>query len=78
MSAFPRDELLDTIPDVREGLTRVERIILKVLHDTQQELGGRSVSTIMLYGRVCEIIDISQDELQRHLQRLTGKLNPPN
>jgi len=70
-------ELKDIIPDARDGLTRVERIILTVLNNTQREMGDRHVSTFMVYGRVCEYIDISQEEFQCHLQRLTGKLNPP-
>ncbi len=73
--------LLDTIPDVRDGLTRTERIILYVLHQTQRELGGRPVPSVMLYGRVCEYLDISEDELQRYLQRLdkglSARLPPP-
>lgn len=64
---------IDRIPDVRDGLTRVERVVLYVLHQTQKERGGRNVPTAMLYGRVVEHIDISVDELQRVLQRLTGK-----
>lgn len=68
-----RDRELDFIPDVRDGLTRVERVVLWVMHETQKELGGRSVPTAMLYGRVVEHVDISVEELQRVLQRLTGK-----
>lgn len=64
---------IDRIPDVRDGLTRVERVVLYVLHQTQKERDGRNVPTAMLYGRVVEYIDISVDELQRVLQRLTGK-----
>jgi hypothetical protein len=63
---------LDTLPDVRDGLTRVERVILYVLAETQRELGGRSVPTAMLYGRVVEHINITEAELQRVLQRLIG------
>jgi hypothetical protein len=59
-----------TLPDVRDGLTQTERTILWVLHNTQRELGGRSVPTAMLYGRVLEYIDISQQELIACLQRL--------
>jgi hypothetical protein len=62
----------DGIPDVRDGLTRVERIVLHVLHQTQRELGGRNVPTSMLYGRVVEHVDLSVEELQRVLQRLVG------
>ena len=66
------DSILDNIPDVRDGLTRKERIILTVLHNTQKERGGRNVPTIMLYGRVLEHIDISEDEFQRIIQKLVG------
>ena len=60
----------DHYPDVRDGLTRTERIVLYVLQQTQQELGGRNVPTAMLYGRVLEVIDMSEAELQGHLDRL--------
>lgn len=63
---------LDDLPDVRDGLTRVERIILYTLHETQRERGGRYVPTAMLYGRVVERIDIGVEEFQRILQRLVG------
>lgn len=64
---------LNDIPDVRDGLNRKERAILYCLHKTQLELNDRNVPTIMLYGRVVELIDISQDEFQQILSRLTGK-----
>ena len=66
--AGPEDEL----PDVRDGLTRVERAVLTALRALQRERGGASVPTAMLYGRVIEIVDISVDELQRVLRRLAG------
>lgn len=62
----------DRIPDVRDGLTRIERVILYVLKQTQDELGGRNVPTAMLYGRVVEHVNISVDEFQRTLARLVG------
>lgn len=62
----------DRIPDARDGLTRVERVILYCLHEAQRERGDRNVPTAMLYGRVVEHIDISVAELQRALQRLIG------
>lgn len=62
----------DVLPDARDGLTRIERIVLHTLHETQRERGDRNVPTAMLYGRVVEKIDISVDELQRVLQRLIG------
>lgn len=65
-----RGEILDNIPDVRDGLTRVERIVLRVLRDAQRGRHGRSVPTAMLYGRVLERMDISEEELQACLARL--------
>jgi hypothetical protein len=41
----------DKIPDVRHGLTREERVVLRVLHETQKERGDRNVPTAMLWGR---------------------------
>lgn len=62
--------LLETIPDARDGLTRTERIILYVLQETQRELNGRNVPTVMLYGRVVEFVNISEAELHVYLDRL--------
>ena len=64
------DSWESNIPDVRDGLTRKERVVLWVLRETQKELRGRNVPTAMLYGRVVEHVDMSVDELQRILQRL--------
>ncbi|MEJ2345576.1 MAG: hypothetical protein P8076_15545 [Gammaproteobacteria bacterium] len=70
---------LNNIPDVRDGLTRTERIVLYCIDQVQKERGGRNVPTAMLYGRVVEHVNISEDELQRILQRLTGyNQNPPD
>jgi DNA gyrase/topoisomerase IV subunit A len=66
----------DDIPDVRDGLTRLERIVLYVLHETQRELNGRAVPTAMLYGRVLECVDLSEDELQACLARLAQRQSP--
>ncbi len=65
-------EEFDNIPDVRDGLTKKERVVLYCLSQTQAERGGRNVPTVMLYGRVIEYIDISVDELQSILRRLIG------
>ena len=64
----PRDDL----PDVRDGLTPRERIVLQCLSDLQQERGGRHVPTGMLYGTVVEYVDISVEEMQSILVRLIG------
>ena len=63
----------DRLPDVRDGLTRLERAILHVLAETQRERGDKSVPTFMLYGRVVELVDVSQAEFQATLQRLVGR-----
>lgn len=63
---------IDRMPDVRDGLTRVERVVLWQLGELQKERNGRDVPTAMLYGRVVEHIDISVSELQSVLQRLIG------
>lgn len=62
-----------TLPDVRDGLTRVERVVLWQLRLLGQELGGRSVPTATLYGRVVEHVDVSVNELQRVLVRLGAR-----
>jgi hypothetical protein len=66
-------DLRDFLPDVRDGLTHRERVVLWVLHETQVERGGRDVPTAMLWGRVCEHIDISPQELSAMLARLGAR-----
>ncbi len=66
------DDRYDDLPDVRDGLNRKERIILYCLKKTQEEFNNRNVPTITLYGRVVEMIDISQEEFQHILSRLVG------
>lgn len=63
----------DDLPDARDGLTRLERVVLYVLHQTQRERGGRNVPTAMLYGRVLEYIDVGQEELQHCLSRMAQR-----
>jgi len=63
----------DLLPDVRDGLTREERIVLYVLHETQKERGGRDVPTTMLWGRVCEHFWISPEDLSAMLARLGAR-----
>jgi hypothetical protein len=62
----------DDLPDVRDGLTHRERIVLQCLYDLQQERGGRNVPTGMLYGTVVEYVDMTVEEMQRILVRLVG------
>jgi hypothetical protein len=63
----------DRFPDVRDGLTRKERVVLYVLHETQRERGDRNVPTAMLWGRVCEHFYISPEELSEMLARLGAR-----
>jgi hypothetical protein len=63
----------ETIPDVRDGLTRIERVVLYVLHETQKERGDRNVPTAMLWGRVCEHLYISPEDLSEILARLGAR-----
>jgi hypothetical protein len=63
----------DLLPDVRDGLTRRERVVLYLLHQAQLERGHRNVPTAMLWGRVCEYFDISPEELSEMLARLGAR-----
>lgn len=60
--------------DARDGLTRLERIVLWQLREAQRELGRDSVPTALLYGRVVEHINVTVEEFQMTLQRLIGTL----
>lgn len=65
----------NNLPNVRDGLTRKERIVLHCISTIQKETGKHSVPTAMLYGRVVEHIDMSVDELQLILQKLSSANN---
>jgi len=67
----------DFLPDARDGLTRKERIVLYCIHQAQKEFNGRNVPTATLYGRVIEHLDMSEQELQSILQKLSNS-NQPN
>jgi hypothetical protein len=68
---------LDNIPDVRDGLTRKERIVLYCINQLQKERDGRNAPTVMLYGRVLEYVEMSESELQLILQRLSNSNSRP-
>ncbi len=51
-----------TIPDVRDGLTELERTILFVLYRLREEYGDRHVPTALVFGRVVEMIDVSKED----------------
>jgi hypothetical protein len=61
------------LPDARDGLTRLERIILWQLHEAQKELGRDSVPTALLYGRVVEHVNVTVEEFQAVLARLVSQ-----
>jgi DNA gyrase/topoisomerase IV subunit A len=65
--------LEDLLPDVRDGLTREERVVLYVLHEIQKERGDRYVPTAMLWGRVCEHFHIDPEALSAMLARLGAR-----
>ena len=69
---------IDNSPDVRDGLTREERIVLYCLNQLQNERGGRNAPTAMLYGRVVEYVNMSENELQLILQRLANSNSKGN
>ena len=53
------DARYKTLPDVRDGLTREERVVLYVLHEAQKERGDRNVPTTMLWGRGANIFTLA-------------------
>jgi len=65
--------LICHLPDVRDGLTRLERVILVELQRAEHEFRGRNVPAALLYGRVVEHLNVSVPEFMRTLARLTGK-----
>ena len=70
MSSKGQTALQDVLPDIRDGLTRTDRIVLAVLEQAQKECRNRNVPTAMLYGRVLEFAQISEADLIYTLQRL--------
>lgn len=65
----------DELPDVRDGLSRLERVILWQLDLARRDLGRASVPTALLYGRVVEHVDVSVERFQAALARLVGHGN---
>ncbi len=62
-----------TLPDARDGMTRLERVILLELSRLEAERGGASVPAAMLYGRVVSHVNVSVEEFQAVLSRLVGR-----
>lgn len=73
MKRTPTRTRTEELPDVRDGLTATERIVLVTLKEMQSANGGRHVSAMELYGRVIERVNISQRALQSVLLRLSGR-----
>lgn len=68
------DPAWDHIPDVRDGLTRTERLVLYELHLAQAEFPGRTVPTALLWGRLAERgVRLSPDQLSRLLARMGAR-----
>ena len=65
--------MIPGIPDVRDGFTREERVVLHVLNELRRERGDRNVPTAMLWGRVCEHFYISPQDLSALLARLGAR-----
>jgi hypothetical protein len=63
----------DRIPDVRDGLTREQRVVLYVLSQLQRERGDHNVPTTLLWGRVCEYFDITPERLSELLAQLGAR-----
>jgi hypothetical protein len=61
------------LPDVRDGLTRTERVVLWQLCVLQRERGAGDVPLPLLYGRVVEHVDLSAVELQHIVARLGAR-----
>jgi len=61
------------IPDVRDGLTELERTILTVLYELRKEYGERMIPSALVYGRVVEHIDISREEFESQIALLRNR-----
>lgn len=62
-----------SLPDVRDGLTELERVVLVTLAQCQAERPGRAVPTALLYGRVVEHLAVTPDELVAVIARLSRR-----
>jgi hypothetical protein len=68
-----RSDQGEALPDVRDGLTRQERVVLYLLHQIQCERADRNVPTALLWGRVCEHFYIDPQSLSSMLARLGAR-----
>ncbi|NKC11120.1 MAG: hypothetical protein GKR94_02615 [Gammaproteobacteria bacterium] len=58
------------MPDVGDGLNRLQRLVLYELNKACRETGRDFVLAIMLYGRVVEHVPITEAQLQAVLLSL--------
>jgi hypothetical protein len=63
----------DELPDIRDGLTHRQRVVLLVLHELREQYGDRTVPTPLLWGRVCEHFYISPEELTNMLAQMGAR-----
>ena len=63
-----------TLPDVRDGLTELERVTLYVMYEAKKEYGERMIPTALLWGRVSEYLDVSPAEVTAALASATEKV----
>ncbi|MEY3012951.1 MAG: hypothetical protein RIT45_1686 [Pseudomonadota bacterium] len=71
------DPSWDHLPDVRDGLTRIERLVLYEMHLAQEEFPGRTVPTALLYGRLTERgLRLTPEQFSRLLARLGARHDP--
>ena len=69
MSIHSKSNRYYNIPDVRDGLTELERTILITLYEAKREYGDRMIPAALLYGRVVEKLDVSWEEFQHALKQ---------
>ena len=69
---MPNRDPRDYLPDVADGLTHRQRVVLSFLKELQEERSGRHVPTGMLYGSVVEHVNMGVEEMQSILVRLIG------
>ena len=65
------------LPDVRDGLSHSERIVLWCLYELKQQYSDRQIPTSLLYGRVVEHVDMSVGDMKSVLVRFVrNELSP--
>jgi DNA gyrase/topoisomerase IV subunit A len=63
----------DRLPDARDGLTRLQRVILWQLGELSRERDGGNVPSAELYGRVVEHVNVSVEEFQAVLAQMVAQ-----